>query len=274
METITTSHYPALQAYLRDACGILLGDGSGDLAVRRLRPVLDSYQLASVGDLLEHLGRPGRSGLKEAVIDAITLSESQWFGEDSVFAALRSTVLPELAKRWPGKRVAIWSAACATGQEPYSIAMLASEFLDTQPAAIGDVRIIATDTSRSALEVARRGHYEMNPLTGGVSPERRERFFVPVANGGWRIGSDTRARVEFRELNLLRRNLPGKFDVVICQDALVYYSLQKRKAILTRFHAALNPGGYLITGTADLASAMPELFDPVECSDGACYRKK
>lgn len=274
MESITTSDFNALQAYLRDACGILLGNTAGDLALRRLRPVLDGYHLVSVGDLLESLGRPGRPGLKEAVVDAITLSESQWFGEEAAFTVLQDSILPEIAERKPGKRVSIWSAACATGQEPYSVAIIADEFRDRHPDVLGGIRIVATDTSRSALEVARRGHYEINPRTKEVSLGRRERYFVPLANGGWRVSPDIRALVEFRELNLLRRTLPGKFDVVICQDALVYYSAHKRKAILTRFHAALNPGGYLIPGTPGLAGEIPDLYEPVECPGGTVYRKR
>lgn len=274
METIKTSDYQALQIYLRDACGILLRDSARDLAQRRLRPVLDGHHLVSVEDLLERLDRPGRSGLKEAVIDAITMSESRWFGEASVFAMLCDHVLPDLAGRNPGKRVAVWSAACTTGQEPYSIAMVASEFRERNPGSVGETRVLATDTSRSALEVARRAHYEIGPDDTGVTPERKGRFFRSVEKGGWRVNPDIRALVEFRELNLLQRTLPGKFDVVVCQNTLVYYSAEKRKAVLARFHAALNPGGYLIAGSSELAGDMPELYEPIECPNGTAYRKK
>lgn len=274
METITTSDYKALQIYLRDACGILLGDTAGELALRRLRPVLDSHNLMSVGKLLERLDRPGRSGLKEAVVDAITMSETRWFGEASVFALLAQTVLPEFAGRYPGRQLAIWSAACAAGQEPYSLAMVASEFGEHNPGTLSGVRIVATDTSRSALEVARRGHYEISPDDMGVTAERKRRFFRSVENGGWQVSPDIRKIVEFRELNLLQRTLPGKFDVVICQNALAYYSADKKNTIVGRFHAALNPGGYLISGYSKLEGSMPDLFEPIECHIGTVYRKK
>ncbi|MBD3641095.1 MAG: protein-glutamate O-methyltransferase CheR [Marinobacter sp.] len=274
METIKTSDYQALQIYLRDACGILLRDAARGLAQRQLRSVLDNYQLASIEDLLERLGKPGRSGLKEAVIDAVTMSESRWFGETSVFALLAELVLPDIARRAPGKRVSIWSAACTTGQEPYSIAMVVNEFRDKNPGSVAGTRILATDTSRSALEVARRAHYEIGPDEAGVTAERKERFFRPVDKGVWRVRPDIRSLVEFRELNLLQRTLPGKFDVVVCQNTLVYYSAEKRKAILARFHAALNPGGYLIPGSSELADDMPELYEIIECPNGTAYRKK
>lgn len=274
METIKTSDYQALQAYLRDACGILLRDSAQELARRRLRPVLDNHQLTSIEDLLEGLDRPGRSGLKEAVIDAITMSESRWFSDASVFSMLCDHVLPDLAGRNSGKRVAIWSAACSTGQEPYSLAMAISEFRERNPGSLGEGRVLATDTSRSALEVARRAHYELGPDDTSVTPGRRERFFQSVEKGGWQVSPDIRALVEFRELNLLQRALPGKFDVVICQNALVYYSAEKRRAILARFHAALNPGGYLIAGSSELAGDVPDLYEPIECPSGNAYRKK
>ncbi|RBP28584.1 CheR-type MCP methyltransferase [Marinobacter pelagius] len=274
METLKTSDYQALQAYLRDACGILLRDSAENLARRRLRPVLDNHQLASIVDLLERLDRPGRSGLKEAVIDAITMSESRWFVDAAVFSLLGDHVLPDIAGRSPGKRVAIWSAACSTGQEPYSLAMAASEFREQNPGSLGSIRILATDTSRSALEVARRAHYEVGPDDTGVTSGRKERFFRSVEKGGWQVSPDIRALIEFRELNLLQRTLPGKFDVVVCQNVLVYYSAEKRKAILARFHAALNPGGYLIAGSSELAGDVPELYEPIECPSGTAYRKK
>ncbi len=274
METIKTSDYQALQVYLRDACGILLRDSGLDLARRRLRPVLDNHQLASIEALLERLDRPGRSGLKEAVIDAITVSESRWFSEASVFSMLGDQVLPDIARRNAGKRVAIWSAACSTGQESYSIAMAASEFREQNPGNLGGVRVLATDTSRSALEVARRAHYELGPEDTNITSRRKERFFRSIEKGGWRISPEIRALVEFRELNLLQRTLPGKFDVVICQNALVYYSAEKRKAILTRFHATLNSGGYLIAGSSELAGEVPDLYEPIECHKGTAYRKR
>ncbi|MFO7529533.1 MAG: protein-glutamate O-methyltransferase CheR [Marinobacter sp.] len=274
METIKTSDYQALQIYLRDACGILLRDGAPDLARRRLRPVLDNHQLASIQDLLGRLDRPGRSGLKEAVIDAITMSESRWFREASVFSMLGDQVLPDIAGRDPGKRVAIWSAACSNGQESYSIAMAASEFTEQNSGSLVEARVLATDTSRSALEVARRAHYELGPEDTDITPLRKERFFRSIEKGGWQVSPDIRALVEFRELNLLQRTLPGKFDVVICQNALVYYSAQKRKAILGRFHAALNPGGYLIAGSSELTGDMTELYEPIACPSGTAYRKK
>ncbi|WP_372985525.1 CheR family methyltransferase [Marinobacter sp.] len=274
METIKTSDYQALQAYLRDACGILLRDSAQELARRRLRPVLDNHQLISIEDLLEGLDRPGRSGLKEAVIDAITMSESRWFGDASVFSMLCDQVLPDIAGRTPGKRVAIWSAACSTGQESYSLAMAASEFKERNPGNLAEARVLSTDTSRSALEVARRAHYELGPEDTEITSRRKERFFQSIEKGGWQVSPDIRSLVEFRELNLLQRTLPGKFDVVICQNALVYYSAEKRKAILARFHASLNPGGYLIAGSSELAGDMPSLYEPIECPSGTAYRKK
>ncbi|MGF2734686.1 CheR family methyltransferase [Marinobacter sp. DUT-1] len=274
METINTSDYQALQIYLRDACGILLRDSARDLARRRLRPVLDNHQLTSIEELLARLDKPGRSGLKEAVIDGVTMSESQWFGEAAVFSLLGDQVLPDIVGRNPGKRVAVWSAACSTGQEPYSVAMLVRELSEKNPGTLSEPRVLATDTSRSALEVARRAHYEIGPDDTGVTAVRKERFFRSIEKGGWQVSPDIRALVEFRELNLLQRTLPGKFDVVICQNALVYYSAEKRKAILARFHAALNPGGYLIAGSSELTGDMTELYEPIACPSGTAYRKK
>ncbi|SDX42395.1 CheR family methyltransferase [Marinobacter mobilis] len=271
---ITQQEYEAFKTFLQDACGILLGDNKQYLVKSRLRRILEEHKMTSISDLLGSIQRPGRSNLREVVIDAMTTNETLWFRDNHPFRILNEKLLPEYAESKVPGSLRIWSSACSTGQEPYSIAMIIEEFRRTRPGRIRDVRITATDISKSVLEVARRGEYEMIAIGRGLSPERQKAFFTPSANGGWQIRPQIKSMVDFRELNLLDRYMFGKFDIVFCRNVLIYFSAELKKDILTRIHATLNPGGYLILGSSESLNGLSDLYEMVQCHPGIIYRKK
>ncbi|MBU2873939.1 CheR family methyltransferase [Marinobacter salexigens] len=271
---ITPPEYEAFKSFLQDACGILLGDNKQYLVKSRLRRILEENNLNSLGELLERLKRSGRGNLREVVIDAMTTNETLWFRDNHPFRILQEKLLPEFAARSPAPPLRIWSAACSTGQEPYSVGMIVDEFRRQKPGKLRDVKITATDISRSVLEVARRGEYEMIAIGRGLSPERQKLFFTPSASGGWQIRPQIKSMVEFKELNLLERYMLGKFDIVMCRNVLIYFSAELKKDILTRIHATLNPGGYLILGASESLNGLPDLYEMVQCHPGIIYRKK
>lgn len=271
---ITPQEYETFKTFLQDACGILLGDNKQYLVKSRLRRVLEENGLNSLGELLERLKRPGRASLKEVVIDAMTTNETLWFRDSHPFRILQEKLLPEFAARSSLAPLRVWSAACSTGQEPYSVGMIVDEFKRQKPGKLRDVKITATDISKSVLEVARRGEYEMIAIGRGLSPERQKQFFTPSANGGWQIRPQIKSMVEFKELNLLERYMLGKFDIVMCRNVLIYFSAKLKKDIMTRLHATLNPGGYLILGASESLNGLPDLYEMVQCQPGIIYRKK
>lgn len=271
---ITPQEYDAFRRFLQEASGILLGDNKQYLVRSRLQRVLNDNHLDSVTALLEKLRRPGSSPLKEAVIDAMTTNETLWFRDHHPFRILQEKLLPEFASRHPGQPLTIWSAACSTGQEPYSVAIVVEEFRRAHPGKLQNVRIVATDISRHVLEVARRGEYEMLAIGRGLSPERQRQFFTRCESGSWKIRPQLRNMVEFRELNLLDRFMPGRFDIIFCRNVLIYFSVELKQDILTRMHAALNPGGYLILGASESLSGLQDLYEMVQCHPGIIYRKK
>jgi chemotaxis protein methyltransferase CheR len=272
---IKPQEYEAFKSFLQDACGILLGENKQYLVKSRLRRILEDNRMDSLGDLLERLRRPGRSPLKEQVIDAMTTNETLWFRDNHPFHILSNRLLPELAERKGTPPVRFWSAACSTGQEPYSIGMAVDEFRRQKPGKLrNDVKITATDISKSVLEVARRGEYEMLAIGRGLSSERQKNFFTSSANGSWQIRSHIKAMVEFKELNLLERYSLGRFDVIFCRNVLIYFSADLKKDILTRLHACLNPGGYLILGASESLNGLPQLYEMVQCHPGIIYRRK
>ena len=271
---ITPQEYEAFKTFLQDACGILLGDNKQYLVKSRLRRIMEENKLSTLGDLLDRVKRTGRSSLKEVVIDAMTTNETLWFRDNHPFRILQEKLLPEFGDRKSAQSLRIWSAACSTGQEPYSVAMIIEEFRRQWPGRLRDVKITATDISKSVLEVARRGEYEMIAIGRGLSPERQKQFFTPAMNGSWQIRPQIKSMVEFRELNLLERYMLGKFDIVMCRNVLIYFSAELKKDILTRIHATLNPGGYLILGASESLNGLPHLYEMVQCHPGIIYRKK
>lgn len=272
---ITPQEYEAFKKFLQDACGILLGDNKQYLVKSRLRRIMEENKLSTLGDLLERVKRTsGRSSLREVVIDAMTTNETLWFRDNHPFRILQEKLLPEFGDSKGAQSLRIWSSACSTGQEPYSVAMIIEEFRRQRPGKLRDVKITATDISKSVLEVARRGEYEMIAIGRGLSPERQKQFFTPAVNGSWQIRPQIKSMVEFRELNLLERYMLGKFDIVLCRNVLIYFSAELKKDILTRIHATLNPGGYLILGASESLNGLPHLYEMVQCHPGIIYRKK
>ncbi len=230
----------------------------------------------NLGELIDRLTRAGRSALKEAVVDAMTTNETLWFRDVHPFRILNDMILPELLGGKGGNALRIWSAASSTGQEAYSISMVADEFRRRNPAlARASLSIVATDISLRVLEMARTGDYEMLAIGRGLSAERLEQYFIKSSNGTYRVKPEVQRGVEFRPLNLLDSYASlGKFDVVFCRNVLIYFATELKRDILARMHATLKPGGYLILGASESLNGLPDLFDMVHCSPGIIYRAK
>ena len=272
---ITPQDYQAFKIFLQDACGILLGENKQYLVISRLRKIMESHELGSLGELVERLRRQPRGALRESVVDAMTTNETLWFRDLHPFRIFQDRLLPEFIKSKGSQSLRIWSAACSTGQEPYSIAMSVDEFRRLKPGQLRqNVQIVATDISRTVLENARKGQYEMLAIGRGLSPERQRQYFIPAANGSWAIKPEIRSMVDFKEINLLERYTLGRFDIIFCRNVLIYFSAEHKRDILIRLHQSLNPGGYLILGASESLNGLPEKYGMVQCQPGIIYRAK
>ena len=224
-ELISKSEYESFRAFLENACGITLGDNKQYLIASRLSALLTEYKIASLGALIDRLKKEPRSELYERIVDAMTTNETLWFRDAFPFEILKQVILPELAKaRVPGVR--IWSAACSSGQEPYSISMIVQEYLASRPGSLGDVQIQATDISPSILQEAKDATYDTLALARGLSQERKQKYFVQVRDNRWQARPEIRNRVRFSQANLLQSySLLGRFDVIFCRNVLIYYAV-------------------------------------------------
>ncbi len=268
--------FQQFREFLEKACGIVLGDNKQYLVASRLNRLLEQEQIKSLGELVKRIQAQPRSGLREAVVDAMTTNETLWFRDVYPFEVMKSRLIPEFTKASPGQRLRIWSAACSSGQEPYSLSMTIDEFERTNLGQLrGGAQIVATDLSGSILTAAKSAEYDGLSVARGLSQDRLLRYFDQNAPGRWTVKQPIRSRVEFRALNLLDSYAAlGKFDMVFCRNVLIYFSADVKKDILRRMHATLKPGGYLILGASEALNGLPDLYQMVQCNPGIVYKAR
>jgi chemotaxis protein methyltransferase CheR len=276
MAPIDIDAYQGFSAFLRTACGIDLGANKQYLVTTRIRRILVEQGLSNLAELTLLIQQDSQRALRQRVLDAMTTNETFWFRDVYPFEYLAKVLLPDLAKRKSGEKVRIWSAACSSGQEPYSISMVVEECMRGKRIDRGcDAEILATDLSSSVLDVATQGVYDRQSLTRGLSSERAQDFFQQVDTDNWRIKDSVRNRVRFRPLNLQESFfLLGKFDIVFCRNVLIYFANDLKLEILRKLHANLLPGGILFLGASENISGLNDLYEMINCSPGLAYRAK
>lgn len=267
--TISDSEYKSFSLFLEKACGITLGDNKQYLIASRLQKLMDSVNIASLGDLVTQLQR-GNTQLRGKIVDAMTTNETLWFRDSHPYLILEKELFPDASKH-RNRPVRIWSAACSSGQEPYSMSMVAQEYSKANPGSLArDVEIIATDISKTILEQARQARYDEMSLVRGMSPERRKRYFKQDGDV-WVLNDDIKRRVRFTELNLMQSFVSlGKFDIIFCRNVLIYFSAELKSDILNRMAKQLHPNGYLVLGSSESITGYTDAFKMVR-SGGSVY---
>lgn len=244
-DTISQLDYEHFKTFLEDACGIILGDGKQYLIVSRLTKLLRQEKIASVTELLAIVKRGYPKHIQSAVIDAMTTNETSWFRDRTPFDALAKSVFPELDKE-NAHQIRMWSSACSSGQEPYTISISIQEYLQLVPdSVVKNSQIIATDISASMLAEAKLAEYDNAILGRGLSDKRKLQFFK-ANDDRWQVADVIKRRVSFLEQNLLLNyDRLGKFDIIFCRNVLIYFSPERKSDILKRMAKSLYPGGYL-----------------------------
>lgn len=262
--------YQAIHDFLISNCGVVIGPNKQYLVKNRLAPVLVKFRLSSFAELAAALRSPvsTRQDLEAAVIDAMTTNETFWFRDENQFVELKQNILPGLLRqKQAGCR--IWSAACSSGQEPYSIAMCALE-------AGGDksVQILATDISETVLKDAAAARYSPLALSRGIDETERRRYFRQDGES-YHLLADVTRLVRFQRFNLLKPYAAlGRFDVIFCRNVLIYFSNANKRDILIRMADSLEPGGFLFLSSTEAVPAdLKTLYEPVRGVIANYYRK-
>jgi len=237
-----------LRKFLHEQTGISLGSDKDYLIDSRLGSVLQEHGLRDLTDLLAHLHRSPHSAIATAVISALSTHETSWFRDHRPFERLRSEVLPIL--RGQGRRqLSVWSAACSSGQEIYSIAMLLRQEGICQPE--WQVSLLASDICQLSLRQARLGIYNPFEVERGLPRQLQELHFTRHGLN-WQISPQMRQGIRFESINLIDipRNIGG-FDVIFCRNVLIYFDRSTQRQVLQALHDRLAPGGFLFLGAAE-----------------------
>ena len=251
-----------LASTLKTRSGLILGADKTYLIESRLSPVARREGFSNVAALLTALRAKRDEKLMTAVTDAMTTNETFFFRDKTPFDQFKSDVLPALAKARLNGEIKVWCAACSTGQEPYSLAMLMDELRIQYPRVTLD--ILATDISDRCLEKAQSGLYTQFEVQRGLPITMMVKHFEKV-DEMWRISPKMRASVRYKKMNLLDDlRLIGRQDVIYCRNVLIYFDLETKKKVLEQMATLLADDGYLFLGAAETVLGITDVFKPMQ----------
>ncbi len=270
--TLPADDFSYLSQLMHERAAIVLEPGKEYLALSRLDPVAREMGVGSVAALVEVLrGEESSSALHDQVIDALTTNETTFFRDFNPFESMRSDVLPELIERKQRTRtLAIWSAGCSSGQEPYSIAMAIREYFPEL--LTWQLSILGTDISGSVLDRARRGRYGQLEVNRGLPANLLVRHFTR-AGMEWEIEEPIRRMVRFQRHNLVDAwpAMPP-FDLVFMRNVMIYFDVETKREVLGRMRGQLAPHGFLLLGASETTFNISDDYDRHLVGRTAWYR--
>lgn len=249
--------WTAVRQFTFRACGVVLEEDRRYLLASRLEPIARELGFPSVHMYVQATCSPGATvRYRQAMLDAMTTHETSFFRDAVFWDSLHSTVLPTLLHPTGPRGINVWSAACSTGQEAYSMCMLLDE---RYPPLLDSTRIIATDVAESCLVQARHGEYRPMETNRGLSAPRLLRHFDQT-DSGYRVKPELRQRVTFQYANLLGVTpYPRGFDIIMCRNVLIYFNEIDRVRVLAGLVKSLAPGGVLGLGTSEVVRGLNSL---------------
>ncbi|HTV22492.1 MAG TPA: protein-glutamate O-methyltransferase CheR [Polyangiaceae bacterium] len=270
--SISDVDFDFVRKLVRERAAIVLEDGKQYLVETRLGALAEREGLASLAELLRLLrGAPPGAPLTRRVVEAMTTNESSFFRDGAPFAALRQTLLPELIRQRSRERsLSIWSCACSSGQEPYSVAMLLDEHFPEL--STWKVRILATDLSTEMLARARAGVFSALEVSRGLPTALLHRYFEQ-RGADWQIDESLRRRIDFRELNLIGSwpALP-KADLILLRNVLIYFDVETKQKILAKARQQLRPDGIVLLGSAETTINLDDAYVQHRADGAVFYR--
>jgi chemotaxis protein methyltransferase CheR len=253
--------------YIYSITRISLDPSKGYLVETRLSQLMRDTGSRTYKELLDKVVADGTGALKRKVIGLITTNETSFFRDTAPFDLLRQKILPDLVDarvkqfgRAKPLTLRLWSAACSTGQEVYSTAIVCKEVLGDLSKY--DVRIVGTDISDKVVAQASYGKYSRLELDRGLAPEKLTAYFRPDGPD-FRVSDPIRALTSFRTLNLLEPlTFPSKFDIVFCRNVAIYFSEADKRNLFENISRVMAPDGYLIIGATESLTGVTARLEP------------
>jgi chemotaxis protein methyltransferase CheR len=256
---MTVTDFEFICQILRERSGLVLTNDKAYLLESRLLPVARKWKLATFDDLVRVI----RSKMDEAVIrdvvEAMTTNESFFFRDTKPFDQFKALVLPALLKsRAASRTIRVWSAACSSGQEPYSLAMILSEMAAQLNG--WKIEIVGTDLSTEILNRAKEGMYSQFEVQRGLPITMLVKYFSQIGDR-WQINAKMRGMVQYKEFNLLQDPMPlGRFDVVFCRNVLIYFDQPTKTRVLNSVAKLMPEDGFLFLGGAETVLGITDKF--------------
>jgi chemotaxis protein methyltransferase CheR len=273
-EGLTNADFDRVRGLVYQESGIHLSSDKKTMVEIRLRRRLRTLNIASFGEYCDRVfTASGREEELISLIDVVTTNKTDFFREAAHFDYLVARALPDLAARYGSRRTSlIWSAGCSTGEEPYTLAMVLSEYGRLNPEF--QFRVLATDISTAVLEKAQMGIFRLESVRP-VRQDLRKKYFMRSRNpesGLVRVVPELRARVDFRRLNFMDGDfgLTEAPEVIFCRNVIIYFDRPTQVRLLTKLAGQLAPGGYFFAGHSESLQGMDLPLAPVA---PAAYRK-
>ena len=283
MIEINNDEYKIFQEYLLKISGIHIPYEKKYLFNTRLSEIMDKMKLKSFNELYNHLQKNNTRDLKKQIIEVMTTNETSFFRDCHPFDLLQSVILPKIVKAKIAEehfipfKIRIWSAACSTGQEPYSIAMVISEWLETNECVTANnFDILATDISGAVLSRAEKGVYYNEEIERGMKEKYIDKYIKRNRNGLWEISNKIKQMIEFKEFNLSRDFSSGMllFDIIFCRNLIIYFSNKLKTNVMNQFYKVLNTDGILIIGAAENLYGINDSFEVIPNGQTTIYKVK
>lgn len=261
---ITDEEFQFMRDYIEQSCGISLTNQKAYLVESRLTHILVESGSSNFRDLYYKAKADTTLKLRNKIIDAMTTNETLWFRDQAPFDYLGKVLCKQYHKEFTDKtrqRIRIWSAACSTGQEPYSISMIFHEFARLNPTfPLDAIEIVATDISPTVLFLANAGRYDQIAISRGLTDDLRNRYFTQDGKT-WKINDPVKKMVHLQKLNLQDSFTSlGSFDLIFCRNVAIYFSDTFKNDLFARIAKALAPEGIFFVGASESLSFYSDLF--------------
>ncbi|MCB0422301.1 MAG: protein-glutamate O-methyltransferase CheR [Bdellovibrionales bacterium] len=262
--------------YIRKELGIVYEESNYYQLEKRLNEICSNLDIKGNGELYDHALSKGIHGhFKQLLLDIATNNETLFFRDERVFKAIESELLTVWRNDNPNSSLfRLWSAASSFGQEPYSFAMLLSEYRETHPE-FPRVDIKATDISDRALKKAKEAVYSQLEVQRGLPAKKLIKYFTKDESDMWKLKHEIRSMVHFGTMNLLDVvGVEGTFDMISCRNVLIYQKDDMKKEIIKNLSRYLSSGGYFLMGAAESLIGLSDQFEQVHLGGAVFYRKK
>ena len=278
MNDLSSDEHRLISEYIYNISGITIEYEKSYLIEARLGYLIKELGLKSYSELYHRsISDPSKS-LETRIIDAITTNETLFFRDNLPFELLKHKILPELIDRRSPENanmptpIKVWSAACSTGQEIFSIAIILNKLLFNFNNF--NIKLFATDISNAAISQASKGIYNKFEIERGLNYKDLSRYFQLEGNY-WKINKDIRQMVVFKNQNLMAPfNFHSKFDIIFCRNVAIYFKIEDRKILFDKISEILQPDGYLIIGATESLTGICPLFEAKRHLGSVFYQLK